>query len=147
MSDTDQITLTEAGQLATDRITLTDAGREAADKTTPTEGQARLALETGPCVVAVGEREVCECYQDGEEQTHEDQANAVHIVKLWNSEPIIRQAILIIGMEAEAARQSCMIGDTEWACQDCTSKNDCAGRQSYARMMGCYADLKTLVRL
>jgi hypothetical protein len=125
MSDTDQIETTE-------------------DRTTPTEGEARLALETGPCVVAVGEREVCECYQNGEEQTHEDQANAVHIVKLWNSEPIIRQAILIIGVEAEALRSGCMAGNKEWACKDCTGQ--CESRQEYDRMMACYADLKTLVR-
>ena len=111
-----------------------------------TNPKPRLALEAGPCVVAVGEREICECYQDGETQTTEDEANAVHIVKLWNSQPIIRQAILIIGMEAEAERQSCMIGDKEWACQDCTGKSDCVGRQDYAYMMACYADLKTLVR-
>lgn len=133
MSDTDQIETTE-------------------DRTTPTEGEARLALETGPCVVAVGEREVCECYQDGEEQTHEDQANAVHIVKLWNSEPIIRQAILIIGTEAELLRQSCSVGGQDWACANSGTlpitgcPTQCESRQEYNRMMACYAGLKTLVR-
>lgn len=50
-----------------------------------TNGAARIATETGPCVVAVGDRELCECYQDGEVQTPEDEANARRIVACWNA--------------------------------------------------------------
>lgn len=50
-----------------------------------TEGVARIAEETGHCVVAVGDREVCECYQDGETQTAQDEANARRLVACWNA--------------------------------------------------------------
>lgn len=50
-----------------------------------TQGLAHIAEETGPCVVAIGEREVAEFYQDGEAQTTEDEANARRMVACWNA--------------------------------------------------------------
>lgn len=50
-----------------------------------TVGLAHIAENTGPCVIAVGDREICECYADGEEQTPEDAANARRIVACWNA--------------------------------------------------------------
>jgi hypothetical protein len=44
----------------------------------------RIATETGPCVITNGTREIAECYEDGEVQTTEDEANAAHIVKAVN---------------------------------------------------------------
>jgi|CXWL01.1.fsa_nt_gi hypothetical protein len=52
---------------------------------THTAGLARIESKTGPCVIAVGEREICECYLDGEVQTVEDELNAKRVVACWNA--------------------------------------------------------------
>lgn len=67
-----------------------------------TKGKARLATDSEvdqdvgfcQCVVMVGDREICECYVDGEPQTQEDAANARRIVECWNSyDNLVAQAL------------------------------------------------------
>lgn len=56
--------------------------------TTHTQGEARvctLEIADGDCVVMIGERQILECYEDGEVQTDEDRANAQRVVKTWNA--------------------------------------------------------------
>lgn len=53
-----------------------------------TQGEARVAseeLDDGDCVVMVGERQILECFEDGEVQSAEDKANARRVVKVWNA--------------------------------------------------------------
>lgn len=52
-----------------------------------TQGEARTGdgERDEECVVFVGERQIGECYADGEVQTEEDQANAARVVKTWNA--------------------------------------------------------------
>lgn len=52
-----------------------------------TQGEARIGNgETdSDCVVMVGTRQILECYEDGEVQKEEDQANARRVVKTWNA--------------------------------------------------------------
>ena len=50
-----------------------------------TKGKLRIDADVGPCViVAVGGRGIGECYEDGETQTPEDEANARRLVACWN---------------------------------------------------------------
>lgn len=69
--------------------------------TSHTQGEARLATKDDPafaedlfdCVVMVGDRQILECYEDGEAQTSEDAANAARIVKAWNAHEKLVEAL------------------------------------------------------
>jgi phosphohistidine swiveling domain-containing protein len=64
----------------------------------------KIASDTGPCVISNGEREIGECYEDGETQVAEDEANAAHIVKCVNAHGELVAALeRIRGLIAEDA--------------------------------------------